>query len=151
MGSTTSSICKSILRALNATYYLNDFVNYWECALYCVSYLSKLGRSLFGPLAGATTSALYQFMADHASQYPVTVLCRVLEVARSGYYAWKHRPPSATPRHATRRRAGLGRSAVCPIAACPLNGVNIINTFANFEAYYYNETCPLSHQNVIVI
>ncbi len=39
-------------------------------------------------------SARYQFVADHASQYAVTVLCRVLRVARSGYYAWRGRPES---------------------------------------------------------
>jgi transposase InsO family protein len=27
-------------------------------------------------------------------QYPLTLLCRVLEVSRSGYYAWQHRHPS---------------------------------------------------------
>jgi transposase InsO family protein len=27
-------------------------------------------------------------------QYPLSVLCRVLEVPRSGYYAWQHRRPS---------------------------------------------------------
>jgi len=37
----------------------------------------------------------YQFVADHASQYPVVVICRVLGLARSGYYAWHTRTPSA--------------------------------------------------------
>jgi transposase InsO family protein len=36
----------------------------------------------------------HQFIAASASQYPVTIICRVLEVARSGYYAWKRRKPS---------------------------------------------------------
>ena len=44
----------------------------------------------------------YHFIADHASQYPVTVLCRVLAVGRSGFYAWRGRTPSA---HTTRDRA----------------------------------------------
>lgn len=47
-------------------------------------------------------SARYQFVADHASQYPVTVRCQVLAVARSGFYAWKRRPAST---HAQRDAA----------------------------------------------
>jgi putative transposase len=37
----------------------------------------------------------YQFIRDHAHQYPVAVLCSVLRVARSGYYAWRQAPVSA--------------------------------------------------------
>jgi putative transposase len=37
----------------------------------------------------------YQFVAAHASEYPVTMLCRVLGLARSGYYAWRQRSHSA--------------------------------------------------------
>jgi transposase InsO family protein len=40
----------------------------------------------------------YQFIATHAEEYPVTVVCRVLGLARSGYYAWKRRVPSARAR-----------------------------------------------------
>jgi Transposase and inactivated derivatives len=37
------------------------------------------------------------------AHYPVDVLCDVLDVSRSGFYAWKRRPPSAR----ARRRASL--------------------------------------------
>jgi len=37
----------------------------------------------------------YRFIRDHACQYPVTLLCHVLQVSRSGYYAWRRRPASA--------------------------------------------------------
>ena len=37
----------------------------------------------------------YQFIADHRNDYPVTQLCRVMQVARSGYYAWRKEPLSA--------------------------------------------------------
>lgn len=37
----------------------------------------------------------YQFIEEHRDQYPVTLMCRVLDIARSGYYAWRKQPLSA--------------------------------------------------------
>jgi putative transposase len=37
----------------------------------------------------------YRFIRDHATQYPVTLLCQTLQVPRSGYYAWRRCPESA--------------------------------------------------------
>ena len=34
----------------------------------------------------------YRFIQAEKAAYPVEVLCRVLTVARSGYYAWCRRP-----------------------------------------------------------
>ena len=34
----------------------------------------------------------YQFIADHDQEYPVTLMCRVLGVVRSGYYRWRKAP-----------------------------------------------------------
>jgi transposase InsO family protein len=36
----------------------------------------------------------YQFITEHQQEYPITTLCRVLQVTVSGYYAWKKRTPS---------------------------------------------------------
>jgi transposase InsO family protein len=34
------------------------------------------------------------FIADYASEFEVKLMCRVLEVSVSGYYAWRVRQPS---------------------------------------------------------
>ena len=39
-------------------------------------------------------AARYALMMTVRPQYPMRLLCRVLEVSRSGYYDWQHRRPS---------------------------------------------------------
>ena len=36
----------------------------------------------------------YEFIEAHRQQYPVQVMCKVLEVAPSGYYEWLQNPTS---------------------------------------------------------
>jgi putative transposase len=37
----------------------------------------------------------YRFIAAEQAHHPIALLCRVLEVSRSGDYAWRKRKPSA--------------------------------------------------------
>jgi transposase InsO family protein len=45
----------------------------------------------------------FAFIRDHRNTFPVKIMCRVLEVSPSGFYAWLTRPPSAR----TQRTAAL--------------------------------------------
>ena len=42
----------------------------------------------------SSTEESYRFIAEHAHEYPLEVLCQMLGVSRSGYHAWAGRPES---------------------------------------------------------
>jgi transposase InsO family protein len=42
-----------------------------------------------------TAGQLFAFLESLKAQYPLDLLCEALGLSRSGYYAWKKRPPSA--------------------------------------------------------
>jgi putative transposase len=49
----------------------------------------------------------YAWIDQQRDCYPLKLLCRVLQVARSGYYAWRRRAPSTT----AQRRQQIGQAA----------------------------------------
>ena len=38
---------------------------------------------------------IFRFIAAKKTEHSIQIMCRVLEVSRSGYHAWATRPPSA--------------------------------------------------------
>jgi putative transposase len=51
----------------------------------------------------------FEFIGRHAGQFKVSIMCRVLKVSRSGYYAWRRREPSAREKEDARLLALLRR------------------------------------------
>jgi putative transposase len=49
----------------------------------------------------------YACIRRHEGQYTVVLMCRVLEVWRAGYYAWRRRPPSVRAQADTRLRVAI--------------------------------------------
>ncbi len=47
----------------------------------------------------------YRFVREHCKQFPIAAMCRVMQVASSGYYAWLCRTES--PRQQANRALAI--------------------------------------------
>ena len=52
----------------------------------------------------------FTFIAAEKAEFPIAVLCRVLQVSRSGFYAWGRRTPSAHAQEDGRLRPLVGQA-----------------------------------------
>jgi len=52
----------------------------------------------------------FRFIEAEKALYPIRLLCRCLAVSRSGYYAWRKRPPSARVQQDARLRVEISAS-----------------------------------------
>ncbi len=52
----------------------------------------------------------FRFVEAEKAHYPIRLMCRCLAVSRSGYYAWRKRPPSARARHDARLKVEIAAS-----------------------------------------
>lgn len=52
----------------------------------------------------------FRFVEAEKVHYPIRLICRCLAVSRSGYYAWRTRPPSARARSDARLRVEIAAS-----------------------------------------
>ena len=39
----------------------------------------------------------YRFIDEHRNQWPVRLMCQLLQVSPGGYYTWRSRPARAQP------------------------------------------------------
>jgi len=53
----------------------------------------------------------YAWIETQRDSYPLKLLCRVLQVSRSGYYIWRRRKPSTR----VQRREQIGQAAQGPV------------------------------------
>ncbi len=52
----------------------------------------------------------FRFVEAEKAYYPIRLMCRCLAVSRSGYYAWRKRPPSSRAKQDVRLQVEIAAS-----------------------------------------